>query len=185
VRRRLAIAAVVLLAAAAIALGWIVSRPREPATALARATRALARAPGDADAAWQRARALEALGLSHVAIEAYEAIAARGGDGRGDEPGKRAESLRASLAAAQQRARHSPPAAAVAALDVAMKALRDGDAIAAERQAQTALTLAREANVDPTDVPRRCYIVLADAARARGQTALANAYVDEARALMR
>jgi len=185
VRRRALIATVTaLVVAAASVLVWRAAlRPRDPAAALARATRTLARAPGDADAAWDRARALEALALPHAAIDAFEAIAARGDAERGHEAKRRVTALRALLQERERRARGTSPAAA-AALERGTAALQRGDAAGAAREAHAGLVLARDANVDPSDLVRRFYVLLAAAARAQGQSALADAYVDEARLVM-
>jgi putative zinc finger protein len=68
----------------------------DAATALAHARRALALAPGYAPATWNRALALRDLGLSHSAANAFDAIAARGEVGWGDEAKKRAAAIHAS-----------------------------------------------------------------------------------------
>ena len=163
---------------AALALGQ-----HDAAAALAHATRALQRAPGHAQAAWNRALALRDLGLVRVATGAFQAIAARGDKGWADEAKARAAALRTELAHERDRARQPSPVAA-AAYDQARAALRKGDAPGAEQQALAGLRQARDANVDPTDLPRRFYVLLAEAARAQGKTALADAYVDEARLVM-
>lgn len=68
----------------------------DPATALEHATRALRLAPGDADAAWQRALALRDVGLGRSASVAFDAIARRGERGRSDDALKQAMALRAA-----------------------------------------------------------------------------------------
>ncbi len=55
---------------------------------------------------------------------------------------------------------------------------------AAEKTALAALMRARAAGVDPRDLPRRLLVRVAEAARAQGQVALADACIDEARLLM-
>ena len=155
----------------------------DAAAALVHAARALALAPGHAQAAWNRALALGELGLTHVAMAAFEAIGARGGTGWADEAKSRAATLRRRLVDERDRARQPSPEAA-AAYDAARALLQKGDAAGAERQALTGLERARAANADPTDLPRRLYVLLAGAARAQGKSALADAYVDEARLVM-
>jgi cellulose synthase operon protein C len=54
----------------------------------------------------------------------------------------------------------------------------------AEKTALAGWQRARDAGVDPRDLPRRFLVLLADVARAQDKTALADAYVDEARLLM-
>ncbi|HEX6836784.1 MAG TPA: hypothetical protein VF334_09440 [Polyangia bacterium] len=155
----------------------------DPAAALAHATRALALAPGLPQAAWNRALALGDLELVHAATGAFAAIAARGEKGWADEAKARAAALRGELAGERDRARRPAPEAG-AAYEQARAALQKGDAAGAEAQARAGLAQARDANLDPTDLPRRFYVLLADAARAQGKTALADAYVDEARLVM-
>lgn len=65
----------------------------------------------------------------------------------------------------------------------AQKALKAGDLATAERQAIVGLASSEGAGADPRDLPRRYLLLLAEIARARGETAVANAYVDEARLL--
>jgi hypothetical protein len=158
-------------------------RHKDAAAALAHATRALQLAPGHAQAAWNRALALGELGLVRAATSAFQAIAARGEKGWADEAKARAAALRAELEHERDRARQPSPVAA-AAYEQARAALQKGDAAGAERQALAGLRQARDANVDPTDLPRRFYVLLAEAARAQGKAALADAYVDEARLVM-
>jgi len=200
------VAALTLAAAAAIA--WRAMRPaptradaesdraaralveHDAAAALAHATRALELAPGHPQAAWNRALALGDLGLERGAVVAFQAIAARGEKGRSDEAKTRASTMRAAIA--RQDARASTivvPDATRAELERAWSeakaALHDGDAARAETLALAALARARAADVDAHDLPRRLYVVLAEATRAEGKTALADAYIDEARLLLR
>lgn len=156
----------------------------DAAAALGHAARALGLAPGHRQAAWNRALALAGLGLAHEAIGAFQALAARGEKGWSDEAKARADELRAAIGQASARARQPAPAAATAGYDEARALLHQGDAPAASARALAALALAQKANADPSDLPRRLYVLLAEAARAQGQGALADAYVDEARALM-
>jgi hypothetical protein len=72
----------------------------------------------------------------------------------------------------------------VLALDRATRALHAGNAAQAQLLARDGLTAAREADVDPRDLPRRLLVLLAEIARAENHPALADAYVDEARLLM-
>jgi hypothetical protein len=201
------VAALAVLAAAAT-IAWRAMRPapsladaesdraaralsaHDPAAALAHATRALELAPGDAKAAWNRALALGDLGLERTAVVAFQAIAARGEKGRSDDAKTRAATMRAAIAQADARASAiAVPDAARAELERAWsdakEALHDGDAARAETLARAALARARAAGVDAHDLPRRLYVLLADAARAEGKAALADAYVDEARLLLR
>ena len=68
-----------------------------------------------------------------------------------------------------------------AALEQATDALRAGHA-AERREAGARRARGRAAaGVDPRDLPRRFLVLLAEAARAAGDPALADAYVDEAR----
>ena len=156
------------LAVAAIAIGWQVSRrAHDPATALAEATQALARAPGEPRAVWERAQALAALGLSRSAAMAFDEIAQGGQGGRSDEARARAAALRA----AWQTPEHD-------------RALAAGAATLQESDAATAFARARAAGGDARDPLRRLLLALAAAARAQGKSALADAYVDEARTLL-
>ena len=162
----------------------------DPAAALAHATRALELAPGRPQAAWDRALALRDLGLERSAVVAFQAIAARGEKGRSDEAKARSVTMRAAIAQNDARASATAvPDAVRAELERAWSdaqaALRDGDAARAETLALAALARAHAAGVDAHDLPRRLYVVLADATRAEGKTALADAYVDEARLLLR
>jgi hypothetical protein len=156
----------------------------DPATALAHAARALQLLPGDGAAAWNRALALRDLGLLRAATGAFAAIAAHGEKGWSDEAKSRAAALRARVAGEDTRSAAAPAAATVAYDEAKALAQRHDDA-GAEKRALEALALARAAEADPRDLPRRCYVLAAEAARAQGKTALADAYVDEARLLMR
>ncbi|MGZ3428266.1 MAG: zf-HC2 domain-containing protein [Polyangia bacterium] len=69
-------------------------------------------------------------------------------------------------------------------LDLATRLAHANERAKAQALALEALKGAREADVDPRDLPRRLYVLLAEIARAQNQTALADAYVDEARLLM-
>jgi hypothetical protein len=207
--RRAVIATVGALAVAAAAMfAWRALRPaptladgesdraaralveHDAAGALAHATRALALAPGDPRAAWNRALALRELGLVHTAVVAFQAIAARGDKRWSEEARARAATLRGAIAQYDARASAiGVPDAARAELERAWneanEALHKGDAARAETLALAALERARTAGVDAHDLPRRLYVVLADATRAEGKPALADAYVDEARMLLR
>jgi hypothetical protein len=156
----------------------------DAAAALAHATRALRLSPGYGPATWNRALALRDLGLVRAATGAFAAIAARGEKGWCDEAKARTAALRTAVARDDTRSA-TAPAAATAAYDEARARLQKSDAKGATQQALEALRLARTAEADPRDLPRRAYVLLADAARAQGETALADAYVDEARLLIR
>ncbi|MCU1282525.1 MAG: hypothetical protein JWM53_6071, partial [bacterium] len=249
---------------------------RDPANALAHATRALQHAPGHPQAAWNRALALRELGLTRAAANAFEAIAQKGEKGWSDEAKARAASLRAAdgererawsaadaVAKTMLTSGEPPPAEIVRAYpglvqDYVRRALAAGDkpkllallppearvgwdvsvddeqaakdalargdgveaaklladadrrclalhidyrcaaleyalALAesklhrdadAEKTALVGWQRARDAGADPRELPRRFLVLLADLARAQDKTALADAYVDEARLLM-
>jgi hypothetical protein len=162
----------------------------DAAAALAHATRALQLAPGHPQAAWNRALALRDLGLVRAAVVAFQAIAARGEKGWSDEAKSRAATMRAAIAQTDARASAiAVPDAAAAELERAFsdaeEALHKGEPARAETAALAALARARAAGVGARDLLRRLYVVLADATRAEGKSALADAYVDEARLLLR
>ena len=66
-------------------------------------------------------------------------------------------------------------------LGQASRALAAGDLLSATREAGAAFDDGRASGCDPGDIPRRALLLLAEAARARQEPALALAYVDEAR----
>jgi hypothetical protein len=70
------------------------------------------------------------------------------------------------------------------ALEQATSALHAGHAAEAEQQALDGFVTTLRAGYDPRDLPRRFLILAADAARAQGATARADAYVEEARQLI-
>ncbi len=108
VRRGLPTLVIVIGAAAALAMAWrfkrhapasatgeaTIAAPADARRALIDATAALARAPGDATASWDRAVALQRLGLVHVAADGFEMIAAHGVGGRAAEARVRARAIR-------------------------------------------------------------------------------------------
>ncbi|HEY2747917.1 MAG TPA: hypothetical protein VGL86_25015 [Polyangia bacterium] len=193
-RRGLPTLLIVVGAAATLVIAWRVQRHvRAPAPttiadarqALVDATQTLARAPGEPAAAWDRAVALRALGLTHLAADAFEMIAAQGDGGRSLDARTAARALRDDERA---RALAQGPQAGCASFDAALAAatgaLQAGDAGGAEDRAFAVFAAARRDGCDARDRPRRALILAASAARVRGETALAGAYTGEARLVM-
>jgi hypothetical protein len=236
---------------------------RDPATALAHATRALQLVPAHTPAQWNRGLALRDIGLVHIAASAFAKIASRGHAGWSDEAKTRAATLRretedrersrveALAAAKAMMARGEPPRldlvrahpqlmdgyleAALArindkrqlvALIPAAEAIdakspyatrrasrfraaaegrpkqllhdggpdprlalrlmledarRDWEQGQADAAQKSANAVAKSNEADPADERRRALLLLAEIARAEHMTALADAYVEEAR----
>ena len=105
-----------------------------------------------------------------------------------DPDGKRrvVEQVRAAAKLGPRSKAKDMPDASVALrllLEQAQNALKAGRLDDAEKQAVGVFTRAWLDGYDPHDLPRLAMLLLADIARARGQAAVAQAYVDEARLL--
>jgi hypothetical protein len=168
------------LAAVALARGDAVK-------ALELADAALQLQPAHAQASWNAALALRALGLRRAAERGFAAIAARAEPGWSDEARARADELAGERRAHERLDReradvaqvHNELSAAALAVAQARAALAAGDAVAAERLARDAL--GRAQRIPDAALESQALEALAAAAAAAGHPGLARGARDDDR----